>query len=85
MSGDPLDIAIKEISETKNLLAALITSSESFDYPTAKKSLVLLQRKLRELGKLQRALTDQAEVSRCSGNVQAVDFQAVPRNAVDQS
>jgi hypothetical protein len=52
----PLTIAIKEIAETKNLLATLITSSESFDYHTAKLALIELQKKRRSLAKLEAKL-----------------------------
>ena len=50
---DPLNIALKNISETRALLENLIRSSESFDYLQAKRALTALQNKTRELGKLQ--------------------------------
>ncbi|MCI0746432.1 MAG: hypothetical protein L0Y58_13600 [Verrucomicrobia subdivision 3 bacterium] len=53
MPNDPLSIAIQEIAETKRLLESLVTSSESFDYPAAKLTIKHLNRKIRELGKLQ--------------------------------
>src|SRR5689334_17526184 len=53
MNIDPLSVALVEIAETKNLLDGLITSSESFDYVKAKNVLKALNRKLRDLGKLQ--------------------------------
>jgi hypothetical protein len=53
MNIDPLGRALKEISEAKNLLDRLITSSESFDYPQAKLALKKLSQKTRDLAKLQ--------------------------------
>lgn len=53
---DPLDAAIRSISETRHLLALVVTSSESFDYHKAKAALGDLQLKLRELGRLQARL-----------------------------
>ena len=49
-------MAIRSIAETRALLALVVTSSESFDYPKAKLALVELQRKLRELDRAQRQL-----------------------------
>ena len=56
MNPDPLSIALREVTDCKRLLETLITSSESFDYPQAKVALKQLNKKLRELGKLQTAL-----------------------------
>src|SRR5690606_9011647 len=53
---DPLDLAIRKISETRNLLALVITSSESFDYLKAKAALAELQLKIRDLARLQAKL-----------------------------
>lgn len=53
MTTDPLSTALHEITQTKQLLELLITSSESFDYPRAKLALKELDRKVRQLGKLQ--------------------------------
>ena len=39
MISDPLDIALREVAETKYLLQAFITSSESFDHLRAKATL----------------------------------------------
>jgi hypothetical protein len=55
-SIDPLAIALKEIAETRRLLANLITSSESFDYHAAKLALGELEKKQRTLAKLQAKL-----------------------------
>ena len=52
MTHNPVDIALLHVSETKHLLDALITSSESFDYQKAKSALKALERKSRELGRL---------------------------------
>lgn len=56
---DHLDLAIRKISETRSLLALVITSSESFDYVKAKSALQELQSKLRELGRVQAKLEEQ--------------------------
>ena len=53
---DPIDIAIRKISETRHLLALVVTSSENFDYPKAKAALGELELKLRELGRIQSRL-----------------------------
>jgi len=53
MITDPLGTALKQIAETRDLLERLITSSESFDYPQAKVALKKLQRKTRDLAKLE--------------------------------
>ena len=60
MHLNPVDIALQHVSETKNLLDALITSSESFDYRKAKSALKALQRKTHELGKLKVELQAQS-------------------------
>lgn len=52
MNSDPVDLALRHISETRHLLDALITSSESFDYRQAKLALKALDKKSRELSKV---------------------------------
>lgn len=49
-------VALKEITETKRLLELLITSSESFDYQTAKLALAELEQKIGRLGAMQMEL-----------------------------
>ena len=56
MKKDPLELAIRKISETRNLLQLLITSSEGFDYPQAKSAIRDLQSKVQELAHLQQDL-----------------------------
>ena len=56
MNLDPLEVAIRHISETRRMLETLVISSEAFDYPRAKLAIADLQRKSRELAKLQAAL-----------------------------
>jgi hypothetical protein len=56
MHTDPVELALRHVSETKHLLDALITSSESFVYPKAKLALKELQKKSRELAKAQAEL-----------------------------
>jgi hypothetical protein len=53
MNGRPIDIALRHVCETKELLDTLITSSQSFDYPKAKLALKALQKKSRELARAQ--------------------------------
>lgn len=60
MSAEPLDIAIREITETRRLLEALITSSESFDYTRAKATLEELRLKAKILGRIQADLMGQS-------------------------
>lgn len=71
MSEMPLDLALREIGETRHLLQGLITSSESFDYRAAKAALKKLDQKVRKLGRIQSRLQGQAA---SAPNVQAVDF-----------
>jgi len=51
-----LNQAIRELAEARTLLAALIHSSESFDYPKAKQTLVALERKIRDLARVEARL-----------------------------
>ena len=71
MHGNPVDLALKHVSETKHLLDALITSSESFDYQKARLALKALQEKSRELGKARAELLAQSTV-RLPSNVIAI-------------
>ncbi len=52
---DPLDVALREITEAKRLLERLIISSEQFDYIQARQTLGLLDKKIKTLAK-QKAL-----------------------------
>ena len=70
---DPLATALREISSTRDILERLIISSESFDYPQAKLALTQLQRKVRDLGKLQAKL--QRRQAAEQPNVCVVDFK----------
>jgi hypothetical protein len=56
VSSTPVDLAIKQLAETRGLLQQLIVSSESFDYPKAKLALEELRRKIVELERFQRKL-----------------------------
>jgi cytochrome c556 len=86
MSCNPVDVALKEISETKNLLESLITSSESFDYPKAKQALKQLQRKVRDLSKAQAQLEKNRTTGSAAPNVHMLDFRsgAEPRPSLSQ-
>jgi hypothetical protein len=68
---DPLDLATRKIAECRRLLERLITSSESFDYPAAKRALEELQGMIRELRKAQAHLEENKARNRI---VQVVDF-----------
>jgi hypothetical protein len=73
MNNDPLGLALQEITETKTLLERLITSSESFDYLQAHVALKTLNRKMRQLGRLQSKM--RAEIAATSPNIYLLDFQ----------
>ena len=73
MNSDPIDIALRNISETRQMLERLITSSESFDYVQAKAALQELQKKVKTLAHLQNELT--ARRNR-TPNIRVVDFRA---------
>ena len=53
MTSDPLSAALKEISEARHLLESLLTASENFEYHRAKSVLKKLNRKVRDLARLQ--------------------------------
>jgi hypothetical protein len=72
MNPDPLSVALREVTDCKRLLETLITSSESFDYPQAKVALKQLNKKVRELGKLQRHWQDELKASR--PRIHVLDF-----------
>ncbi len=59
MSADPIDIALREVIETRRLVEGLITSSESFDYIRAKAVLQELRLKAKVLGRVQAELMAQ--------------------------
>lgn len=70
--NDPLAIALQQITETRRMLEALITSSESFDYPNAKIALRELNRKVRDLAKIEGRL--QAKLQPCDPKIHVLDF-----------
>lgn len=80
MKSDPLTTALRSVAETKHLVEALIFSSESFDYPKAKKTLNLLERKVKELGRLQAEMESLAHMR--EPNIQVVNFRAAAQQAV---
>jgi len=73
MNSDPIDIALRNISETRQMLERLITSSESFDYIQARAALQDLQKKVKNLAHLQNELT--ARRNR-TPNIRVVDFRS---------
>ena len=79
MNPDPLSVALREVTECKRLLETLVTSSETFDYPKAKVALKQINRKVRELGKLQTQW--QEEVKRSQPAIHVLDFSKVETQA----
>ena len=79
MKPDPLTAALRNVAETKHLLEALLLSSESFDYPRAKNTVRLLERKVKELGRLQAQMEAFAQARQ--PNIQVVNFRAAPQQA----
>ena len=79
MKSDPLTAALKSVAETKHLLEALIYSSESFDYRKAKKTIKLLDQKIKELGRMQSEMETFAHARH--PNIQVVNFRATPQQA----
>jgi hypothetical protein len=65
MNTDPVEIALREITDTRRLLEVLITSSESFDYARAKATLAELKGKVRVLARLEAELANQRAPSLC--------------------
>lgn len=73
MKSDPLTTALRSVAETKHLVEALIYSSESFDYPKAKKTIAMLERKVKELARLQSEMEAFAHARQ--PNIQVVNFR----------
>lgn len=79
MNPDPLSVALREVTDCKRLLETLITSSETFDYPKAKVALKQINRKLKELGKLQTQWQEQVKQSR--PGIHVLDFSKAEAQA----
>ena len=79
MNPDPLSVALREVTECKRLLETLIRSSETFDYPKAKVALKQINRKVRELGKLQSQW--QEELKRSQPGIHVLDFSKTDAQA----
>ncbi len=75
-SAHALEVAIREIVETRRLLSTLITSSESFNYPLAKAALHELQLKIKVLARLESELTTERG---CADSDRIVSFPAPTR------
>jgi len=76
MNTEPLSVAVRAIAETRQLLESLLISSESFRYKEARVALVSLNRKARELAKLQSRLENgQKRRGVQPANVCFVDFK----------
>jgi hypothetical protein len=63
MHSDPIEIALREVTDTRRLLAILITSSESFDYLQAKAALEELRVKVKVLARIQAELVAERGVT----------------------
>jgi hypothetical protein len=70
---DPLAIALKEITEAKDLLQSLVISSEQFDYVQAKGGLKKLNRKIRDLRRTETEF--KALLAARTPNLRVIDFQ----------
>lgn len=85
MSISPIALALREIEDTRNLLSGLITSSETFDYVTAKGALRALERKMKHLERIQAQLEGFHRARAVvAPNVRVVDFTrqaATPRGS----
>jgi hypothetical protein len=79
MTPDPLSIALREVTDCKRLLETLLTSSETFDYPKAKVALKQLDRKARELGKMQTELEREVKLAR--PHIHVLDFSKAEARA----
>ena len=76
MNTEPLSVAVRAIAETRQLLESLLISSESFRYKEARLALVSLNRKARQLAKLQSRLQNgHKRRSVQPANVCFVDFK----------
>jgi ribosomal protein L17 len=73
MNSDPIDIALRNLCETRQMLERLITSSESFDYHQARIALKELQKKTEVLGRIQSELTAKKMKA---PNIRVVDFRS---------
>ena len=79
MNPDPLSVALREVTDCKRLLETLITSSETFDYPKAKVALKQINRKVKELGKLQTQWQEQLKQSQPA--IHVLDFSKAEAQA----
>ena len=77
--NDPLAVALQQIAETRRILETLITSSESFDYPKAKIALRELNRKVRDLARIEGRL--QGTLQPCDPKIHVLDFSKSPTPA----
>ena len=79
MNPDPLSVALREVTECKRLLETLITSSETFDYPKAKVALKQINRKVRDITRLQTRW--QEELKKSQPGIHVLDFSKVEAQA----
>ena len=75
MNTEPLSVVVRAIAETRQLLESLLISSESFRYKEARLALASLNRKARELARLQSRLEHHRRRAVNAANVCFVDFK----------
>jgi transcription elongation GreA/GreB family factor len=73
MTSDPLSAALKEISEARHLLESLLTASENFEYHRAKSVLKKLNRKVRDLARLQASYSQMEKLR--APNLHVLNFE----------
>ncbi len=59
MASELADLALREITETKRIVEAILTSDDSFDYTLAKRTIEELRVKIRVLGRVQACLANE--------------------------
>ena len=79
MKSDPLNVALRSVAETKHLLEALLIASETFEYKKAEKTLALLLKKMKELGRLQAEMEALVQVR--EPNIRVVNFRPATKEA----
>ena len=79
MKSDPLTVALRSVAETKHLLEALLIASETFEYKKAEKTLALLLKKMKELGRLQAEMEALVQVR--EPNIRVVNFRPATKEA----
>ena len=82
MHCEPTDVALRVVAETRSLIESLLVSSESFDYVKAKQALKQLDRKAKELARLQVRLQ---RLDHTAPNIKRIDFSNPAGSAAKQA